>query len=296
MQQTRWDDIRQFLALAEHGTVREAARSLSVSHPTVSRRLAALEQQLGVDLVRRFEGKYTTTEEGALAFETAVQIRDLIQTLERRIAGRAAQVVGPIRVAVGSVLGDLLHGVFADFCRDYPGVRLLVESGDRLADVQRGEADVAIRFSFSALPDQLIGRRICDARVAPYASRAYLARNAGLSLTEYDWVSLDERFAGDPLTDWITQNVPQERVRLQLGDARPLLGAVVESMGAGFISCMVADPHPELVRLDGPTQTYPLWLLTHEDLRKSERIRAFFDHLARSLESMREQMEGSAKA
>ena len=92
-----WDDHRYFLAIARAGSLTEAAKVLAVSQPTVSRRLDAMEQKLGVRLFRRTRRGYQLTENGAHLFQTVVRVEEQLLEADRNLVGRDTEMAGTLR-------------------------------------------------------------------------------------------------------------------------------------------------------------------------------------------------------
>jgi DNA-binding transcriptional LysR family regulator len=83
-----WDDHRFFLAIARAGTMTAAASMLSVSQPTVSRRLEAFERKLGARLFNRTRKGYELTAGGAELFETVARVEEELAEADRGVFGR----------------------------------------------------------------------------------------------------------------------------------------------------------------------------------------------------------------
>jgi len=99
-----WDDIKHFLALSRHGSVRAASDKLGISHSTVARRIEAFEKRLGVRLFERSSIGYALTAAGEEVLISAEQIENEIHSLERRIVGRDQQLSGSIKLTLFDVL------------------------------------------------------------------------------------------------------------------------------------------------------------------------------------------------
>lgn len=101
-----WSDVRIFLAVVRAGTLGGAARALQLSHPTIGRRLRALEQAVGHTLFQRTANGFVPTDEGAGIVALAEQMEEGALAMERRLAGREEKLQGSLRIssAAGSVL------------------------------------------------------------------------------------------------------------------------------------------------------------------------------------------------
>src|SRR5258708_854401 len=141
-----WDDVRHFLAVARGGSVRAAAERLGVNHSTVLRRIAQLEERLGVHMFEKLPSGYRLTAAGEEVLEFADQMEASSHLLETRVFGRDQSVRGLLRVTLAPPLAThLLMPDFADFARLHPDIAMEILSSGELANLTNREADVAIR-------------------------------------------------------------------------------------------------------------------------------------------------------
>ena len=285
-----WDDLKYFLATARKGSIRAAAETLGVNHSTVSRRLAGFEDKLGVRLFERMPGGYLTTQAGEDMVRSAERIEDEIAALDRRIAGRDTSLTGLLRVTVPGPWPFMQD--IAAFAHANPGIELEVAGTTDIANLTRREADVAVRFSNDP-PGHLVGRRLLQYAVAVYASPGYLAdHDMQRSPAAVNWIGWN-----DPVPDpqWVRESAfPKSPARHRLDDLSLQVQAAKAGLGISILPCFIADNEPGLVRVP-PGDTLPgrdLWLLTHEDLRYTARVRKFIDFMADAILKRRDLFEG----
>ena len=282
-----WDDYRYFLAVASSGSVSAAARKLDQSHSTVIRRLDKLESALDVRLFERFQSGYVLTASGEELLALLGPIDEGMQDVARRIGGRNAALQGSIRVTTtDTLLEALVLPAAARFRLAYPSVQLQLTIDNRFVNLSRRDADVAIRPS-NTPPDNLVGRRLGRLHTAPYASQAYLDRREqdGGGWDSYDWVAPDDSLGHLRQAAWLRQHVPAERQVASVDSLLGMAAAVQAGMGAGMLLCLLADARAGLVQLAPPDPALDteLWILSHLDLRRVKRIRAFTDFMAGEL-------------
>ncbi len=291
---TDWDDLRLFLAVARTGSLSGAARELGLNHSTLSRRVGRLEERLGARLFERLPGGWLTTPDGDAMLATASRVEEEMLTLDRALHGRDARLSGSLRVAVPDLVGQRMMDHFAAFSAAYPGIRLEIAAGNVPVNLTQREADVALRGTASP-PETLIGRRLAQLGVRLFAGRRYLAeRPASLPLTEHAWIGWDDSMATLPTERWLREQVPVDRVRVRVNSAICQLEACRAGMGVTAMLCLLGDAEPELARLPGdhPTWQYPFWLLTHRDLRRTARVRAFMDFITEGIRADLDLLEG----
>jgi DNA-binding transcriptional LysR family regulator len=142
-----WNDLRHFLAVARHGSTIAAAKALSVNQSTVHRRLDELEKRLGRQLVVRQPTGYKLTELGQDMLTYAQQVEEAVLTFERRLAASDNKLTGSIRLTCPEAVGVRLlrSPLIAKFNERYPTLRVDFVISDKLLDLTKGEADIAIR-------------------------------------------------------------------------------------------------------------------------------------------------------
>jgi DNA-binding transcriptional LysR family regulator len=285
-----WDDYQYFLAVAGGGSVSAAARRLGQSHSTVLRRLDKLETALDVRLFERFQTGYVLTPNGEALQALLAPVAEGMQDIERKLGGQDAALQGTIRVTTTDTLMAVLLPTLSAFRTRHPGIRLQVTVDNDFLNLSRRDADVAIRPT-NTPPDNLVGRRLGTVRTAPYAAQAYLDRvphdgRPDEDWARYDWVAPDESLAHLRQARWLREHVPAERHAASVDSLLGMAAAVEAGMGAGMLLCLLADARPGLVRLAEPDPALDtdVWILTHPDLRRVNRIRLFtaflFDGLA----------------
>lgn len=289
-QELLWDDLRVVLAVAQAGSLSGAARRLRLSHASVFRRLGGIEERLGVRLFERSRSGYTPTPAGEDIAATAQRVEAEVQGVERRLAGRDLRPSGLVRVTTtDTLLIGLLTPIFAAFRRSHPEISLEVAVSNQVFNLSKREADVAIRPA-QAPPDILVGRKI-----GTLAQAVYGPAKSGQDLLATAWVGPDESFGYRALEAWMAAQGHDENCRYRVDALMGMLAAVREGIGVAVLPCYLCDGDRCLVRL-GPTipeLASDLWLLTHPDLRKVARIRAFLDFVAGAVKAAQPRLSGS---
>lgn len=289
-----WDDIKLFLALMRTGNVRSAAAKLGVSHSTVARRIDAMEEKLATRLFERLPTGYVLTRVGEDMMEVAEHVEDELGGLERRIAGHDSRLSGRIRVTMVDALAtNLLMPHLAEFARRYPEIDLEAPVAYEAADLDRREADVALRFARNP-PEHLVGRRLLTCATAAYASQEYVEHHDLGDSTAACWIGFGAR---DPFPEWVKRSpFPNIPVKGQFVSLLVQLAACKAGMGVAMLPCFLAEPEPTLRRLSSgkPDPAFELWLLTHRDIRTSARIRVFSEFIAAAVKSHRSRLEGES--
>jgi DNA-binding transcriptional LysR family regulator len=276
-----WDDVRYFLAVARHGSVRAAADQLAVNHTTVLRRIAQLEARLRSQLFEKLPAGYRLTPAGENVQEFAEQMEASSNLLVSRVFGQDQALRGPLRVTMApTVATHLLMSDLADFARQHPEVEMEIQSSLGRANLTNRDADVAIRavFDRALLPQNLYGTKGPDISVGVYMSRDLRERwEAGRS-GSIRWITKDLDHAPDwALSDRMEFTGSPFRV---LEDAAHL-EAIRQGLGVTALPCYVGDVDPLLVRVPGTKLGMhgAFWILTQGEARNTRRVRLFIDFI-----------------
>jgi len=294
MHRLDWNDLRVLLAVADGGSLSAAARALQVDHSTVLRRIARFERQLAVRLFDRAPGGYLLTAAGEALAASARQIAGLVDAAERRIVGQDLRLSGSVRVATTDTLAlVVLPPLITRFRHTHPDVQIELASGNPAADLTRRDADLAVRPTLEP-PENLVGRRICRLAYAAYAAPAYLQQTPARSaLAKHVWVAPDDSMASTVVGRYL-RALPQAEISFRANSLASLARAAAAGLGVALLPCYLGDSSPDLQRIREPIAeaTTDLWLLTHEDLRKTARVRALLDFLADQLGAEKDLLEG----
>jgi DNA-binding transcriptional LysR family regulator len=280
-----WDDVRYFLAVARGGSVRAAAERLGVNHSTVLRRIAQLEERLGVHVFEKLPSGYRLTDAGEEVLEFADQMEASSHLLETRVFGRDQSVRGLLRVTLAPTLTThLLMPDFADFGRLHPEIEMEILSSGELANLTNREADVAIRvvYARNTRPLTLHGLKGPELFGGVYMSRDRLAAWRAGAPDPIRWIVIS--IHGIP--DWAREGeVLTTGVPFRTTDAESQSVAVRHGLGMTTLPCFVGDADPLLARVPGTDlHMYgTLWLLTQGETRKTKRVRLFTEFVSRRL-------------
>ena len=297
----QWDDVRFFLAVARTGSLSGAARTLRVGHVTVGRRIALLERRLGVTLLNRMPDGFATTAAGDAILRQCVAMENAALDLERAAAGRDSLVTGLVRVTTTEALGhQLMAPAIAALRRAHPELQVDLTVGVRSLDIARRDADVAVRFARPSTLD-FVCRRLGDIGFSLYASQRYLARSGipkrGQGLAGYDLIT----FTGAPAaTSPFFMGEALEGAHIALRCNNPLiqLRAAANDIGIAELACFLGDSCADLVRIwpHEATAHRTAWLIAHQDMRRSARIRAVSAAIGEAFRRQRNLLEHGSHA
>lgn len=169
--------VAAFAGVLEAGTFRSAAVALRVPRSTISRRIAELEDQLGVRLLERTTRSVRLTDEGAAYHRQVLPALEALRDAERAVSTGRAAPSGRLRITAPEGFGGSgFADVLAEYMRLYPAVELEVELTHRPVDLLADGFDLAI-LGGQLADSTLVSRRLGRPHRAPlYASPAYLRR------------------------------------------------------------------------------------------------------------------------
>ncbi|MCB1501284.1 MAG: LysR family transcriptional regulator [Bauldia sp.] len=280
-----WNDLSLILAIGRHGSLSGAARAVGQTHSTVFRRINAIEKKTGVRFFDRFRHGYVMTDAGQTALEYAERVETEFHALGREVLGRDETLRGRIRVTCPEAFAEEdAPPIIARFCERHPEIRIDLSPGHGALDLNRREAEIAIRVT-RAPPPSAYGRKICDFRFAFFAAPAYMARHPGRAFSEQTFCLIDG--TSDWLVPmlWKTKDAAEQSTALQCRSSRAVQNAAAEGLGATLLPCYVGDADDRLVRISDTFAPLDMefWVLTHPDLRRTARVRAFMTHVYEEL-------------
>lgn len=168
-------ELLTFARTVEARSISRAARELGVPRPTVGRRLARLEERLGVRLLRRTTRTMALTDAGEALYSRARAVLVAMRDAAASVRRSDNAVRGLLRVSAPPLVGTAFGAMIATFMERHPGVQIELDSTTRHVDLVASGYDVAIRAA-PELPPGLIARNLMRSRVVAVASPAYLAR------------------------------------------------------------------------------------------------------------------------
>ena len=284
----RWDDVRVFLAVFRTGSLAGAARELGVNHSTAWRRLAALEEDFGCPLFDRAPSGYGLTEVGEAMLGPAERMEEEAFALSRAVAGIDTAPAGTVSVTAPESMLALLTPMLARFREENPRIRLDLQLGDRFFDLDRREADVAIRPG-PRPPENAVGRRVAAVGWTVYGP----AELDPEGCEDLPWVGYGDDLARLAAVQWRRERAGGEPL-LTVNTVPGMRDLLVQGGFRGMLPCFVGDPTPGLQRLQPPIPeaASQLWLLVHADLRRAARVRLLVDHLWDGLRDLVTVFEG----
>lgn len=284
-----WNQARAFLATAEEGSLSAAARALGQTQPTLSRQVAALEKNLGVTLFERVGRSLSLTQSGLELLDHVRAMGEAASHVSLTASGQSQSIEGEVCITASDIMATYLLPPVIQRLRDVaPGIEIEVVASNSVSDLQRREADIAIRHMQPEQPD-LIARRLSDSTAHLYAARSYLDRHgrptsvAALNQAAFIGIGQTDQLI-TILNEW---GLSLRTTNFAVSTASGVVAWEFAKQGLGI--CVMADDvaslgqNMEIVLPEHEPFKFPVWLATHRELHTSRRIRLVFDFLADAL-------------
>ena len=279
-----WDLFQSLHAVLEAGTLSAAAKLRGLTQPTLGRHIETLEQRLGSPLFLRSPRGLQPTD---LALELRPHLNEMAAAASaavRDASGAADSLVGSIRITASEIVGaEVLPPMLTAFRELHPGVIIELMLSNMTDDLSRREADIAVRMT-PPTQNALVARKVGEVMLGFYATADYLARHG--SPTSFDELESHTLVGFDSPARGIKElpgiNIPVSRETFTFRSDSDL--AQLAATRAGFGIGVVQD---SIARRDGLVRVLPehtlfhlgIWIVMHENLKGSRRMRLMFDHL-----------------
>ncbi|CAE6772503.1 HTH-type transcriptional regulator DmlR [Paraburkholderia domus] len=281
--------LADFNAVALHGGFGPASRALDRPKATLSRRVAELEEDLGVRLIERGARRLRLTEEGLALHERTRGLMTEIQEAGEAVASRAPVPRGRLRISAPVVFAHVaLCQIAARFALAYPQVELEVIAEDRVADPVEDGYDLVIRID-PPHDEQLVGRRILgDERLVvasptmsipstPASEAGELEVPAVMSVAASSGVLWNMRTEGGGVS--VIKPMPV----LRMSSLLMVREAVLQGVGVALLPRLLVEQDVQTGRLVcwGAEAGSPveIWALYSSRRLLSAKVRAFMDML-----------------
>jgi DNA-binding transcriptional LysR family regulator len=285
-----WEFYRSFLSVLKEGSLSGAARALGITQPTVGRHIAALEEALGVALFTRSQVGLMPTEIALALRSHAEAMESTAASLERTATSHGEGVRGVVRVSASDVIGvEVLPPIVTRLRNQHPDLKVELVLTDRVQDLLRREADIAVRM---VRPDQgqLVARRIGQIELGLHARKDYLSRHGephNLGELSTHWViGYDQPSAFVRKAEKLLRSYSRDTFSLRTDSNLAQLALIRCGAGIGVCQVPIARRDDALTRVLGKHFSLQLetWVTMHEDLRNSPRCRATFDAVVGGLQ------------
>ncbi len=284
MHKTNWDDLRFVLAVAESGSVSQAAQSLAVNHATVLRRVAEFELRHGVTIFEKSRRGYRVLADKRDVIKAAQAAQAAITTVEELAGGRVGVLRGRTRVTSTDTFCQLiLPSIVSELQSRSSDLYVEIVSSNAHVDLIKRRIDIAIRPS-TELAEGLEGERVAMLGFAVYAQ----------DVSTEGWLGLSGSLERSIVASWMVENVRPDRIVASADSFHVLRALAAAGHGKTILPCFIGDADPSLERVDAgmPHFQVPVWVANHVDAANSSRVRMLRGEFAKAFGNIQAELKG----
>ncbi len=283
---TNWDELKTILAVARGKTLAAAAQELGLNYTTVARRIARAEAAMNLTLFEKLADGYRATKAGQQVAAHAARMEDAEHALLRELRGQDTTLSGPLTVTAPQLLiSHFLGPAIKAFCAASPEITLKINASNALLDLNRREADIAIRISRNP-GDTLKGLRLAEQHNTGFATQEWADRMAEDPAAPMHWLVYDQF---PELPKHVLEAYPNARVTMKFDDMGAMLGAASAGLGVIRTPMFLGRTTPGLTQIPRlvPKPYADIWVVGHPDVWPSAKLAAFRDVLVPHFRSNR---------
>ncbi|PAT41164.1 LysR family transcriptional regulator [Vandammella animalimorsus] len=280
-----WDNLRFFLALARTGTLVNAARTVQVDHTTVSRRIQALEKQMGAPLFAREASGHRLTEAGRHLLPQAEAMEAAFLSIESSSLVTQEGLSGLVRVGVPEGLGtQVLAAPLAELARQHPSLVIDLLALPRLVHLSRREADIVISLE-RPTRGSVVVTKLSDYVLRLYGARDYLAQHAPITsmddLAEHTFISYVDDLLFSKQLQFLESFFQPQHFGLRSTSVLAQYQAVRAGAGLAILPAFIGDRDPALVQLLPQQAQFQrtFWMSMPAEIRHLARVQAVWQFL-----------------
>lgn len=282
-----WDDLRIFLDVVRTGTASGAAKRLGIDHTTVARRMRALEEALGTLLFDKSRSSgFTLTPDGQQLVGHAETMESAMQAISETVSGDGSTLSGHVRIGCTEAFGTcFVVPEMVAFQDQYPHISIDVLPVPHFVNLSRREADIAITLDRPARGPYVCSK-LCDYRLALYATRDYLDAHAPIrrreDLAGHRFINYVQELAFSTQLLYLDEVLPGAVSPLRSTSVLAQHQAALQGRALAILPCFMVADDPRLVPVlpDELSVIRQFWMSYSEDLRRLKRITRVAGHLA----------------
>ncbi len=284
-----WSLVQSFLAVAETGSLSGAAAALGQSQPTLGRHIKTLEDQLSVTLFQRHPKGLSLTDTGNSILPAAIAMRAAMTQIANTAEIDAGDLSGTVRIACSVFAAHhVLPVVLAKIREHEPAISLVLQPSDDSENLTFRDADIAVRMYRPKQLD-LITRHIAEIEMGVFAAHSYIQRKGRpenlQGMFDHDVVGYDTSPLMIDAMKSMGHTIAPDAFVVRTDNQSAYWELVRAGCGIGFTQAHLgrADPHIEELDIGIDIPSLPVWLTTHDTVRRIPRVARVWDLLAREI-------------
>lgn len=285
MHRDNWDDLRFVIAVAETGSVSQAARRLGVNHATVLRRVSDFESRHGTAVFEKTTRGYRVLTDKRDVIKAAKVAEAAMSAVGQLAGGNTGDLRGSTRVTSTDTIAQfVLPRIVAEIQKRSDGMFVEMISSNAHLDLAAHRIDVAVRPTID-LPADLEGEAVAMLGFAVYATNDETA----------PWLGLSGPLARSMAGRWMAENVAGDQIAATSDSFIVLRELVAAGCGKAILPCFLGDADRRLLRIDAgaPYFKVPIWVASHVDVSASVRSKALRAAFASRLTEISDALSGA---
>jgi DNA-binding transcriptional LysR family regulator len=286
--ETRWDDVRIFLALHRERTLAGAAARVGLDASTLSRRLVSLEESLGAALFVRTRDGLVPTEGANLLLPSAEEMASAHARFSLDASAFEREAEGCVRLAVPPGVADaFVAPALVRLRARHPRIQIELDASVRLLDLTRREADLAVRTLRPQRGD-LVTVKLGERPWTPMISADQAKKRGSIKdWKQLEWIAWGDDLASIPPARWLAKHVERAPIVLRTNHFATHVAAVEAGLGAAllppaYVRVAAVAPVKYARALASSVRDLPAnetWLVGHRALRGVPRVAAVWAFL-----------------
>lgn len=301
---SNWNEFQLILAISRTASLSKAAKELGLNHSTIFRKLVDIERKWGARLFDRLPGGlYRPTQDGQKMVDAAERMEQEAFNTQRDLMGRDRLLSGYLKITSSETLAyRMLTRLLADFRTHHPGIIIELSIDSRILSLSRHEADISLR-ALRPTENHLWGKKVADIAWAIYGAKGHVKKHGVMKKVEdikgHPMIGWDLNTNSIAAAEWINSQILSSDIVYRTNSLLNQMQAAKQGIGWALLPCYLADPEADLERvLPQPVSglSRELWMVTHEDLKDTARIRAFFDIVGSGIAAEKNLFAGKYKS
>ncbi|MBT8154202.1 LysR family transcriptional regulator [Epibacterium ulvae] len=276
-----WGNLQVLAVLSREGSLAGAARALGVNHATISRRLAALEADVGHSLVRRLARSTPLTEKGQDIATLALAMEAQTYKIDRLVNLAQDTVTGTVRIsAPPAFLSETFIPELTDIAEAHPDLQLNLMSDTQVASLDHGHADIAVRL-VEPTSKQNITRKLGTITYSLYGAPNYFDR----AQDSWRFIGFDRGLTQTPQQTWLEDYAAGRVFQITSNNIYTHIAAAEAGLGLALLPDRIAGQSKQLQRLPEPSPlSRTAWMVLHHDVASLPAVRLVADAILRSFQ------------
>lgn len=287
-----WDNARIFLSVARVGQFLAAAKQLRLDHATVSRRIGALETELGARLFDRRTNGCVLTPSGERFLSAAERMEADMLRAQAELSANDVEIAGTVRIGAPDGFGTFfLTPRLGKLMKRYPSLNIQLVPLPRTFSLSKREADLAIVID-RPVEGRLVARKLVDYTLRLYAAKTYIeeygAPQTHDELIQHPHITYVQDLIYSDQLNFMPQLFGPGFRRFECASALAQAQAVKSGAGLGVLHDYASRADADLaVVLPDLVFRRAYWMATHADTRELMRVRCVADFISEEIEEAR---------